>query len=91
MRIGTGICGHMKRSKGAAIDFGIDRFEGDIFRKVLKLGVCDSRRLLGLAGFGLELAIDTDIGILIKTGIGFEPRFGLCVPFEDVVIMVEEA
>ena len=48
-----------------------------------------------MAGFGflclgLELAVDTDVGILLEIGGGFESRSGFCVAFDDVEIMMEE-
>ena len=77
---------------GMTVDFGIDGFEGDVLRKMFESGVGYGRRLQGLAGLGLslELAVDTDVGILVETGIGFEARFGLCVAFNDVEIMMED-
>ena len=45
---------------------------------------------LGSLGFGLELAVDTDVGVLVETGIGFEAWFGLGTAFVNRVVMVEE-
>jgi len=36
------------------------------------------------------LAVDSDVGILIETGVGFHARFGLRTAFEDRIIMPEE-
>ena len=37
------------------------------------------------------MAIDSDVGVLVETGIGLEARFGFLTAFEDAEIMVEEA
>ena len=39
---------------------------------------------------GFEFAVDSYVGILVETGIGFHARFGLGAASEDRVIMVEE-
>ena len=38
----------------------------------------------------LELVVDADVGILEKVAVGFEPRSGLGVAFDDVEVMMEE-
>ena len=56
------------------------------------------RRFLLFIGLGLELGIpgslkgtvDSDVGILIETGIGFKARFRFFVRFEDIEIMSQE-
>ena len=40
------------------VDFGVDGFKSNVFGKMLELGIGDEGRLLGFAGFGLELAVD---------------------------------
>ena len=52
-----------------------DGFEGDLF---------------GLLLGGFEFAVDSYVGILVETGIGFHAWFGLGVAFEDRIIVVEE-
>ena len=39
---------------------------------------------------GFEVTIDTDVGVLIETGVGFEAGFGGVTTFDDTVIMTEE-
>ena len=39
LRVRRSISGHTEKSMGKTVDFGIDWFEGDVFRKVLELGV----------------------------------------------------
>ena len=46
--------------------------------------------LFGFAGFFLKLAVDSHVGILVETGVGFEAGFGLGTAFEDRIIMVQE-
>ena len=41
-------------------------------------------------GLRLELAVDTDVGILEEIAVGFESGSGLGVAFDDVEIMMEE-
>ena len=55
-----------------------DRFEGDGFR------------FLCFLALRLELAVDGDVCILVKTGIAFHAFFRLCAAFDDRKIMVEE-
>ena len=40
---------------------------------------------------GLELAVDSDVGILVKTGVGLHARFRLCAAFVNPVIVFEKA
>ena len=44
----------------------------------------------GFLALGLQLAVDRDVGILVKTGIAFHAIFGLRAAFDDRKIMVEE-
>ena len=39
LRVRRGISGRTEKSMGMTVDFGIDGFEGDVFRKVLELCV----------------------------------------------------
>ena len=39
LRVRRSISGRVEKSMGMTVDFGIDGFEGDVFRKVLELGV----------------------------------------------------
>ena len=48
-------------------------------------------RLLGFLALGLQLAVDSDVGILVETGVGFHARFRLCAAFENPVIVFEKA
>ena len=41
-------------------------------------------------GLRLELAVDTDVGILEEIAVGFESGSGLGVAFDDVEVMMEE-
>ena len=40
--------------------------------------------------FGFEVAVDTDVGVLIETGVGFEAGFGSVTAFDNTVVMTEE-
>lgn len=42
LRVRRRISGRTEKSMGMTVDFGIDGFEGDVFRKALELGVGDS-------------------------------------------------
>lgn len=42
LRVRRSISGRTEKSMGMTVDFGIDGFEGDVFRKVLELCVGDS-------------------------------------------------
>jgi len=55
------------------------RFKGNVF-----VG------LLLLEAGGLEFAVDSNVGILVKTGIGFEAGFGFGSAFDYREIMVKE-
>ena len=44
----------------------------------------------GLLGGGFEVAVDGDVDVLIKTGIGLETGFRFGTSFDDVEIMMEE-
>ena len=46
---------------------------------------------LGLAGKGLELTIDRDVGILVEAGVWFETGFGGFSAFKNMEIMMEKA
>ena len=46
--------------------------------------------LFGFAGCFLEFAVDSDVGVLVETRIGFHARFGFGTAFEDREIMMEE-
>ena len=59
-------------------------FGGDGFKR-------DGFRFGGFLALRLELAVDGDVCILVKTGIAFHAFFGLCAAFDDRKIMVEEA
>ncbi len=39
---------------------------------------------------GFEVAVDTDVGVLIETGVGFEAGFGGVTAFDNTEIMVKE-
>lgn len=39
LRVRRSVSGRVEKSMGMTVDFGIDGFEGDVFRKVLELGV----------------------------------------------------
>jgi len=39
---------------------------------------------------GFEVTVDTDVGVLIETGIGFEAGFGSVTTFDYTVVMTEE-
>ena len=67
-----------------------DGLKGDFFGEMLEIGVGESGFFLGGLEFGLELAVDGHVGILIETGVGFEAGFGLGTAFEDRIIMVQE-
>ena len=47
--------------------------------------------MLGFVASGLELAVDSNVGILVETGIALETGFGLGAAFDDREIMVKEA
>ena len=64
---------------------GNDGFERDFLCEMLEIGVGEG----GLA-FGLELAVDGYVGILVETGVWLEAGFGLGTAFEDRIIMVQE-
>ena len=51
----------------------------------------DGFRLGCFLALGLELAVDSDVGILVETGVGLHARFRLGAAFEDGIIMPEEA
>ena len=57
---------------------------------MLEIGVGESGFFLGGLEFCLELAVDSHVGILVETGVGFEAGFGLGTAFEDRIIMVQE-
>ena len=57
---------------------------GDRFKR-------DGFRLGGFLALGLELTVDGDVCILVKTGIAFHAVFGLGAAFDDRKIMIEEA
>ena len=67
-----------------------DGLKGDFLREMLEIGVGESGFFLGGLEFGLELAVDGYVGILVETGVGFEAGFGLGTAFEDRIIMVQE-
>ena len=50
----------------------------------------DGFRFLRFLALRLELAVDSDVGILVETGVGFHARFGLGTAFKDPEIMVKE-
>ena len=62
----------------------VARSVGDGFRDGFEGDIC------GLLLCGLELTIDSHVGIIIEAGIGFHARFGLGAAFEDRIIMAEE-
>ena len=39
MRVGRSVCRRIERSMRAAVDLGVDGFEGDVLGKVLESGV----------------------------------------------------
>ena len=39
---------------------------------------------------GFEVAIDTDVGVLIEAGVGFKAGFGSVTAFDNTVVMTEE-
>ena len=45
----------------------------------------------GFEAGGLELAVDSNVGVLVETGVGFEAGFGSSAAFDDREIMVKEA
>ena len=45
----------------------------------------------GFVAGRLELAVDSNVGVLIETGIAFETGFGLGTAFDDREIMIKEA
>ena len=45
----------------------------------------------GFVAGSLELAVDSNVGVLIETGVGFEAGFGRSAAFDDREIMVKEA
>ncbi len=47
-------------------------------------------RFLRFLALRLELAVDSDVGILVETRVGLHARFGLGTAFENPEIMVEE-
>ena len=47
-------------------------------------------RLLRFLALRLELAVDSDVGILIETRVRFHAFFGFRTAFEDRIIMFEE-
>ena len=51
----------------------------------------DGFRFLCFLPLRLQLAVDGDVSILVKTGIALHAFFGLCAAFDDRKIMVEEA
>ena len=54
----------------------------------------EGNRLVGMEGFvagGLELAVDSNVGVLVKTGVRLEAGFGSSAAFDDREIMVKEA
>ena len=55
------------------------RFKGDVFVGLLLL---ETGRL--------EFAVDSNVSILVKTGIGLETRFGFGSAFDNREIMVKE-
>ena len=73
------VCGGME---GVALET-----EGVVHGNRLKR---DGFRLGGFLAFRLELAVDGDVCILVKTGIALHAVFGLCAAFDDCKIMVEE-
>ena len=58
--------------------FRLYRFKGNGFR------------LLRFLALRLELAVDSDVGILVETRVGFHARFRLGAAFENPEIMVKE-
>ena len=47
--------------------------------------------MLGFIASGLELAVYSNVGILVETGIALETGFGFGAAFDDREIMVKEA
>ena len=46
--------------------------------------------LFGFAGYFLEFAVDSDVGVLVETGVRFHAGFRFGTAFEDREIMMEE-
>ena len=59
-----------------------------VYRLIIQ--VLQLNSFLRFLAFGLELAVDSDVGILVEARVGFEAGFRLGSAFENSEIMVEE-
>ena len=69
----------------------IDGFEGHILGEMTQIILGEIGGFCAFFSFSLKLAIDSHIGILVETRIGFETRFRLGVSFAYIEIVMEKA
>ena len=69
----------------------IDGFEGHILGEMTQIILGEIGGFCAFFSFSLKLAIDSHIGILVETRIGFEPRFRLGVPLAHIEIVMKKA
>ena len=69
----------------------IDGFEGHILGEMTQIILGEIGGFCAFFSFSLQLAVDSHIGILVETGIGFETRFGFGVPLAHIEIVMEKA
>lgn len=69
----------------------IDGFEGHILGEMPQIILGEIGGFCAFFSFSLKLAIDSHIGILVETRIGFETRFGFGVSFAYIEIVMEKA